>query len=58
MPEATVDEHGDPEFRQHEVRAAWKIRAMQAKAESGAMRSSPRQHFQSSILASDGGHIS
>src|SRR5579862_136808 len=50
MPETTVNEYDGSAGRKNEVRASWKIAAMQPEAQSHGMRQTSNDQFRSSVL--------
>ena len=58
VPEATIDEDGEPVARQDDVGLARQVLPMEAESETCRMQRSPDAHFDFGILASDSRHVS
>jgi hypothetical protein len=56
MPEASMNEDGGIVLSEAEIRTARKSGNMKAKAETMAVKATPKQHFRPRILALDPGH--
>lgn len=57
VPETAVHEHGDPVFRQDDVRGAGEVLAMQPEPQAQRKQHAPNFTFRAGILAADAPHI-
>jgi hypothetical protein len=56
VPEAAVNEHDDPAGREHDVRFARQVAAVQAKTETVAVEGSAYDQFRPRVLGADSRH--